>query len=367
MVPYIIVQTVPIFILFFNFYNLLSKRKIKEIIGDIAMCVYVGYVLFEIVGKCLLFYTECIVYTTVGFLLNYDDVLPYVSFALLIGVYGYNCFHRVYTLFSDFNKLLSKEIQNRMKDHITNIECPKRNETDSQKEYINIVHMLPKTYDSQSNNDTKILVLETGMLKWEAPRLVPFLHISERKAEFYLSRKFFEDINKLKYTISPGDQGYLYLKSCLHFSLVALFLFFVIIVVFALGKAHDLSSGAQTLVALGGGFLPLILQKVIFRTDSKDVTDLNNSFWKKMVDSEVNSFFEWWDVIDIDVHPAPLNQSNVENDHDQQILRLTAIESNEEEIELFIAKDQHLETVVSWHQNIVDSNVPNSHSGYQAV
>lgn len=268
----ILIQTVPLIAVVCNVFKSLKRFPMLTM----PIIFFWSYGLFVVV-ECITFYCECISYIVVGLLLNFNDVIPYISFVLLISVYGYNCFHRVDVVFFSFINNLCEATQRRISERMENqkwLSASDNNEEQNVEKIENIAFILSKSSETSQMNKESFLVSQDGRLRLKASSLCSFLHISDSKTRYYLSREFFDSINKILHGFSPGNPFMLYFNSFRDFGLVSLFLYFVIIVVFALGKAHNVPTRVQTLVALGGGFLPFIFKKVFSRIGSHDVSGL---------------------------------------------------------------------------------------------
>lgn len=268
----------------------------------VIYCLNLVYLSVFIVSECVIFYIDCLVRVIIGLLLNYDDVFKYVFLILLILAYGYECFHSVSKRYQHFYKLLSEKVQEKVSKETDNVKPTSNNEADE----TNIAFDIPGNADQQLNSSCFVL-LPRNSLYWRAKRLVLFLDCSENTFIPFLSRQFFQEMNSKENLACPGPENLLYLKALIDFILVVAFLLFILIVVFALGWAHDLSSGMQTLVALGGGFLPFVLQKVFFKNHRIKKSNIKKNLWGKMLENEIDNFEEYWEVSDIEVKPCDLH------------------------------------------------------------
>ncbi|XP_045171462.2 uncharacterized protein LOC123533724 [Mercenaria mercenaria] len=272
-------------------YKETNKRR-NQIIQAVSLILSFAtmWVFLFIVIDCIAFYVECAIYALVGFILNPRDTMKYVSLILLIAVYGNECFSGVHSKYAAYSKAINTEVQSMIGEKIAE-EASK-----SESEQENVAFRIPN-----SDIVAERMNLEAGSegyLKWRARRLVLFLDKSDIP---YIPKIFLFEMGTLNHHFCPGVIHLLYLKALLDFSLILGFLMFVFIVIFAFGQAQDISSGGQTIAALGSGFLPLVLRKFLFQTHAGTGVDKSNLKWKYMFVNAVQTFSTRWNFTDIHV------------------------------------------------------------------
>lgn len=96
---------------------------------------------------------------------------------------------------------------------------------------------------------------------------------------------------------APGPVYINLLKATGKFSIIVIFLFFVMIVVMAFGSANQMSSTNQTLATLAGGFVPMLLKNVL---SSKGVKlNLKTLSFKGQIDEIVSEYKQNWPIYDL--------------------------------------------------------------------
>lgn len=90
----------------------------------------------------------------------------------------------------------------------------------------------------------------------------------------------------------------LYLWALYDFSKIMVFLLFVFVVIFAFGQTNNVSSGRQSIAALGSGFLPLMLKKFLFESEPVNKSNLR---WYGMFLETLQKFSDRWHPVDIHV------------------------------------------------------------------
>lgn len=251
---------------------------------------FINYILIYI-SSCVVFYTGSVSYATVGLLLNYDDVSKYIFLILLIAAYGFNCFDSVNKRYDHFLKVLNEKVQSKIINQLENVKFEAEDETTDRN----------MAFSMTGRQNYRNRFISTGHLSWKAQRLVYFLDMTGKIPIPRLSRKFFQDMSISNNLACPGSEYVLYIKALRDFILVVIYLLFIIVVVFALGKANDLSSGVQTLVALGGGFLPFVLGKFVFKSHTAEISKVNKNLWERMLEQKMDSYEEMFNVKDIEV------------------------------------------------------------------
>lgn len=277
----------------YNIFDNSSKSisYITLIIYFMFLCPYIGLFSFSIITMIVVFYIDCLSFVIMGVFLNFKDVNPYICFGLLIAVYIRSCFHSVQKRYEHFLKLLVKKVQSKVFDQLGNL----KDMTSDEKVAISI----QSRYHSSENFPRFVFLHKKKYLAWEAKRLLFFLDRLENVPKLNLSKKVFQDMNTEGNLAFPGPEYMLYLKAVRDLLVVFIFLVYVVIMVFAIDKAHDLSSGVQIMIALSGGAVPFVLEKFIFRTHKTDQSE--NILTEKMLENEIENFKEEWKVTDMQV------------------------------------------------------------------
>lgn len=263
------------------------SNQIVQAVSLIMSFVSMWLLLF-IVIDCIAFYVECTVYALVGFILNPRDTMKYVSLILLIAVYGNDCFSGVHSKYAAYSSAINAEVQSMVGDRVMEVA------SQSAKEQENTAFRVPaKTAVCERMH---LVAGSEKFLKWRIPRLTLFLD----KADIpYIPTSFLLEMGKLNHYLCPGVIYQLYLRALLDFSFILIFLMFVFIVIFAFGQAQDISSGGQTIAALGSGFLPLVLRKFLFQSQAGSGVDKSNLKWKNMFANAVQNYADRWNFEDI--------------------------------------------------------------------
>ena len=316
------------------------RNQIIQAVSLLLSFLTMWVVLF-IVIDCITFYVECAVYTLVGFILNPGDTMKYASLILLIAVYGNECFSGVHAKYAAYSKAINTEIQAMIGDKIAEEAAKPENKQE------NVVFRVPNT-----DIVTERMHLEAGSegyLKWRAPRLAMFLDKSDIP---YIPKIFLFEMAKLPHHFCPGVIHLLYLKALLDFSLILGFLLFVFIVIFAFGQAQDISSGGQTIAALGSGFLPLVLRKFLFQSHGGSSIDKSNLKWKYMFVNAVQKFSTRWNFTDI--HVTHVEETEAETGITSSDIRT---EFDTETVTETIGTDENTKALIERTHPITEENI----------
>jgi hypothetical protein len=95
---------------------------------------------------------------------------------------------------------------------------------------------------------------------------------------------------------APGPVYINLLKATGKFSIIVVFLFFVMIVVMAFGSAHQMSSTNQTLATLAGGFVPMLLKNVLSSKGAR--LNLKTLSFKGQIDEIISEYKQNWPIYD---------------------------------------------------------------------
>ncbi|KAH3883761.1 hypothetical protein DPMN_007728 [Dreissena polymorpha] len=269
-----------------------KKARIHNTIYAIALAstLVTIWCIMLLVTECIAFYVACAVYTLIGIILNPDETMKFISLVLLISVYGYDCFSFAYFEYSEFCKTIHSEIR----DKIGNDEI-ERVSLKSYKEQENTAFRW-RTPESNTEDKMKLVRRSDGFLNWRAPSICLFL---DKYDNPFIPKRMLFEMAKIDHSLCPKQPHVIYLNAFLDFMKVVAFLFFVFVVIFAFGQAHDVSSGTQALIALGSGFLPWVFQHFLF-TSNRKLTVEKNLKWKEAFTNAIEAYRQCWAFDDID-------------------------------------------------------------------
>jgi hypothetical protein len=131
------------------------------------------------------------------------------------------------------------------------------------------------------------------------------------KSDFiFIPKSFLFKMANLPHNLCPGSVHMLYFKAAFDFSLIVIFLVFVFVIIMAFGKVQNISTGGQTIAALGSGLIPLFLRRIFFRSHETPSVDSSDLQWQYLFENAVQEYSERWNFVDICLKPDPDQISN---------------------------------------------------------
>lgn len=257
-----------------------------------------------LIGECMSFYVECSIYVLIGFILDPGRAMKFLSVVMLIGVYGYQSFTGVYKTYATYCKSVHQQLQDLLEDKLKEIALLPEDEQE------NTSFRVPPSSKQSKNEKLKLVSGSEGQLKWNAQRLVLFLNKEDIP---YIPKKLLFELANMQHFYCPGQIHMLYLWAMYDFAKILIFLMFVFIVIFAFGQTNNVSSGRQSIAALGSGFLPLMLRKFLFESEAVSKSNLR---WYGMFLETLQGFSDRWHPVDIHVSKVHLGVHSHENDEE---------------------------------------------------
>lgn len=138
------------------------------------------------------------------------------------------------------------------------------------------------------------LFLEKKDPQWRIGHLMLFLDSFDTPR---IPLNLFKKLCEVRVHGAPGPVYINLLKATGKFSIIVVFLFFVMIVVMAFGSAGQMSSTNQTLATLAGGFVPMLLKNVLSTKGEK--LDLRTLSFKGQLDEIISEFKQGWPINDM--------------------------------------------------------------------
>ncbi|KAL3880854.1 hypothetical protein ACJMK2_033060 [Sinanodonta woodiana] len=259
-----------------------ARLLLQIIVGLFCLTVMFATVLIftEATGLCV----EVMAFTMMGIIVNAGSTLRYVTMALLVLVYMHNCYDNVYENYLIFNKTIIEEITEKVEDlkKIASLPSSMQENAAFQVKPIEAVDEIPTT-----------LSMEKKEPRWKIGHLLLFLDSYDTPR---IPLKLFKKFCEIRVHGAPGPVYINLLRATGKFSIIVVFLFFVMLVVMAFGSTHQISSTNQTLATLAGGFVPMLLKNVL---SSKSVRlNLQTLSFKGQIDEIVAEFKQYWPVYD---------------------------------------------------------------------
>lgn len=138
------------------------------------------------------------------------------------------------------------------------------------------------------------LYLDKKDPQWKIGHLLLFLDSYDTPR---IPLNLFRKLCEVRVHGAPGPVYINLLIATAKFSIIVVFLFFVMIVVMAFGSAHQMSSTNQTLATLAGGFVPMLLKNVLSTKGTK--LNLKTLSFKGQIDEIVAEYKQSWPIYDM--------------------------------------------------------------------
>ena len=138
------------------------------------------------------------------------------------------------------------------------------------------------------------LYLDKKEPQWKIGHLLLFLDSNDTPR---IPLNLFRELCEVRVHGAPGPVYINLLIATAKFSIIVVFLFFVMIVVMAFGSANQMSSTNQTLATLAGGFVPMLLKNVLSSKGTK--LNLKTLSFKGQIDEIVAEFKQSWPIYDM--------------------------------------------------------------------
>ena len=159
------------------------------------------------------------------------------------------------------------------------------------------------------------LNLEKSYPQWKIGHLMLFLDSFDTPR---IPLNLFKKLCEVRVHGAPGPVYINLLIATGKFSIIVVFLFFVMLVVMAFGSANQMSSTNQTLATMAGGFVPMLLKNVLSTKSAK--LNLKTLSFKGQIDEIVAEYKQNWPIYDFVVErydPKAEEEAEKEKEKDE--------------------------------------------------
>lgn len=283
------------------------KNRVLQLIVLVA-CLFTVFSFVLLAMEIILFFTDIFIYTIIGIVMNASAVLKYISLIFMLVLYARDCFNGISDKYLAFNKLMNRLVVDKLRDKVEKVASLTPGE---QK---NIAFQLEIDSDDLEETNKEInesenvkLLVKSGVIKWQVPRLILFLDQNDKP---YLTEKFFSASCYMDTVGVPGPLVYNLVRATWRFLCICVFLIFVVFIVLAFGDEYQISGTNQMLATLAGGFLPWVFRNVLFKSKDALSLDTKNLSFKSNLNHIIEKYVQSLDVADMHVH------DNMEEDGD---------------------------------------------------
>jgi len=265
-----------------------SKTSTTILLLMYALCIATLFSICSVTHRIIWVILTSLIYTFIGIVLNASLMFKYIVLVLSFVFYVRDCFNSIRDKFIAFNIKMQAAVLDYWEREVLDNDI--QDETCQE----NTSYTLNKL--SQSQN-VPTLVMKDGVLKWNLTGVCLFL---DRENRSYIPKSFFSQSCNMMYYKCPGSFFRNLVEAFIEIVAVFLFLFFVTVVVLALGENFEISASNQTLAILAGSLLPLLLKKCVYKqnTDISEI-DISDMFFKSCLKKLSQEYSNEWPVADI--------------------------------------------------------------------
>ena len=270
----------------------------------IFFCLVTMYSTIFLLFEMVTFFLDVFMYTLIGFILYADFTLTYISLAVLLLVYGKDCFGSVSNRYRNYSATINKYIMTRCEKKALPILYQDESKQKNTAFSVNLCEDEFDPCESENHHqserrDVNMVLDPIWSLAWEVNKVVFFLTKDDTPK---IPTKLLFDASVMPYGNKPGRLLHRYLIACMHFCWIVAFLAFVFLVVMTFGETGKISASNQLLATIAGGILPFLLRNFIFRSHTQQEIDPEKDInFKVAMHDLLNDFSQRWPIHDINV------------------------------------------------------------------
>lgn len=291
------------------------KRLVQGLWQNLVglMCIVAMASVMMLMAECVGYMVEMFVFTLMGIIVNAGAVLRYVTLSLLVILYSYDCYNNVAKQYLKLNQAMFAEVKDRIHgiSEVTSLPSYlqenmgfKAQEASDQAEHEN-----PDDICEGENGE----VLLPPNLFWDLNDLILFIDSDDVPR---VPRKLFEELCEIRVSGSPGPVYLSLLAATKRFLIIVIFLLFVLIVVMSFGEIYQVSSTNQMLATFAGGFLPLMLRKVLQPIAPEP--ELKSLTFKSKMDEIIKNYHQLWPMFDLPLELYPEEEDEKGEDDENE-------------------------------------------------
>lgn len=238
--------------------------------------------------EVVIFFLQIGMYFTIGILLNASSVLTYVTFGGMLLFYVYDTLRNVKKKYEAFSQAVIEFSVSDMQKQVIKTFKEKKDIKCSAFQFKLSKESSNKSHFDIEFDDTRNRVLLISKY--------PCLFFDENSKPYFNEKAFFR-MCCMKVLRAPGSLWENYKKAAVNFLLIFCFLIFVVIIVLAFGKSHGIPGTYQAIATIGGGLVPLILRRYLFK--SEDVFDFKSDHFLLFEEMEqlFENYCETWEIV----------------------------------------------------------------------
>ena len=327
---------------FRNATSVRDHRSLRTLQGRVTQLFVIFFCLISLyssiflVTEILAFFMDFFIYTLIGAILYANVTMSYISLLVLLLVYAKDCFGSVAKKYKEFNITLSNYILKLSRSQTMPVFYQKSDVQDNRAFRLEPCEITsedkcPCNQESWKEHISVSMKVIQKHLAWKITKLSLFL--TSEDEPLIPNRFLMYAAEHMAYHKIPGKRLDGYMKAMYDFSLIVIFLLFVILIVITFGESYKISATNQLFATIVGGILPFMLRNFVFRQHEVDPIDTENDMkFQVAVHDLLNEFDlclnQSWRAFDIDVIEV---QEEDHKDVDQHII----VEYDEENVDWF--------------------------------
>lgn len=260
---------------------------IKIFFMFILLCLMLSSLLLAV--ELILFFIKVAIYTIVGLIVNSSHAMQYISTISLAWLYYRRCFCGIGQIYKAYNKAVQTIMYRVIKRKVDEIAMQDISEQEN-----TAFHIIGERSQRQRGDmpdgpndldENRKVHVHGGIPKFNSNGVFLLLDKFDKQ---YLTKKFFFKVCRIE-PGAPGPWSKHFLKALWQFSIIFIFLTFVMLVVLAFGDSYSVSFPNQLLATLAGGVVPWILMKTNLLFSQADIPDKDEVVARYFNDRQDNS------------------------------------------------------------------------------
>ena len=252
----------------------------------VTLCVLSLCAILLVLSECVGFLVEMFALTVMGIIVNAGALLRYMSLFILLLVYSYTSYSDVSKMYLKTLQCLFAELKKRCKDIDVVTSLP----SSLQENFGFKSQELSEQADYEMPDDLDTM----KQCHWLINDLVLLIDSEDRPR---LPKDLFQEVCEIRTVGAPGPVYINLIAATQSFLKIAIFVFFVFIVVATFGSVYHVSSTNQMVATMAGGALPLFMRK--FFTSGKPELEFKAVSFKNKLEEIIKNYQQSWPIYDL--------------------------------------------------------------------
>lgn len=256
----------------------------------ITLLLIISLISFMVLAlEFLIVAVEYIIYQLIGLVLNWGVWFKYAGFILILVLYAKDCFGSVTQKYLVFNEKLIAFVKSKAEEDIKTFVLKESNEQGNNAFQID---------DESDSKQPYELSVRDRHLEWHMPRVVLFLDNTDVT---YITKHLFFEVSNMPNAGCPGSLMTNLFSALTQFTVILLFLLFVLLIIAAFGERYNVSGINQTVLAAVGGILPFVFKNFLFKSPPPFDLDTSSPKFQNAFNNLLHEYSEYAFVFDIEI------------------------------------------------------------------